>query len=280
MMERSTTTAERLKREAEFHDEWAGALDVSSTLVDETFTAITALENQYILDQFGDVRGKRVLDYGCGVAEGGVFLAKRGARVVAIDVSPKMLETAHALARRHGVEIETRLVTDQRIPAADGEFDLIYGNGVLHHVPLDSAIPELARVLAPAGRGCFIEPLPYNPVINVYRRIAKEVRTPDEKPLSFGQIEQFRRSFGQVKHREFWLTTLAVFLKYFLVDRVNPNKERYWKKIYTDARQLEGGFFPSLRRLDDWVLDHVPLLGRLCWNTVVTVEQPRKATGA
>jgi SAM-dependent methyltransferase len=279
MMERSTTTAERLKREAEFHDEWAGTVDVSSTLVDETFTAITALENQYILDQFGDVRGKRVLDYGCGAAEGGVFLAKRGARVVAIDVSPRMLTTAKELARVHGVEIETRLVTDARIPAADGEFDLIYGNGVLHHVPLDSAIPELARVLAPGGRACFIEPLPYNPVINVYRRIAKEVRTPDEKPLSFGQIEQFRRSFGQVRHREFWLTTLSVFLKFFLIDRVNPNRERYWKKIYTDAGQLTG-FFPALRRLDDWVLDRVPLLGRLCWNTVITVEQPHKAPGA
>jgi len=60
---------------------------------------------------------------------------------------------------------------------------------------------------------------------------------------------------------------------------VSPNKERYWKKIYTDARSLEG-FFPTLRRIDDWVLDRVPLLGRLCWNTVVTVEQPHKATGA
>jgi SAM-dependent methyltransferase len=280
MMERSTTTEERLKREADFHDEWAASVDVGNALVDETFTAITALENQHVLDEFGDVSGKRVLDYGCGVAEGGVFLAKRGARVVGVDVSPVMLTTAEKLARAHGVTIETRQVTDLRIPAADDEFDLIYGNGVLHHVPLDSAIPELARVLKPGGRACFIEPLPYNPVINVYRRIAQEVRTPDEKPLSFQQIEAFRRSFAEVRHREFWLTTLSVFLKYFLVDRVNPNKERYWKKIYTDAAKLEQGFFPTLRRLDDWVLARVPLLGRLCWNTVVTVEQPRKASRA
>jgi SAM-dependent methyltransferase len=279
MMERSTTTEQRLKREAEFHDEWAASVDVQSALVDETFTAITALENQHVLDEFGDVRGKRILDYGCGVAEGGVFLAKRGAHVVGVDVSPRMLATAAELARAHGVTIETRQVTGPSIPAADDEFDLIYGNGVLHHVPLDTAMPELARVLKPGGRGCFIEPLPYNPVINVYRRIAQEVRTPDEKPISFQQIESFRQSFGQVKHREFWLTTLSVFLKFFLIDRVNPNRERYWKKIYTDASSLQG-FFPTLRRLDDWVLSHVPLLGRLCWNTVITVEQPRKANRA
>jgi SAM-dependent methyltransferase len=278
-MDKSATTEERIKREAEFHDQWASSVDVSSALVDETFTAITALENQHVLEQFGDVRGKRVLDYGCGVAEGGVFLAKRGAKVTAVDVSPRMLATATELARVHGVEIETRLVTGQTIPAADDEFDLVYGNGVLHHVPLDTAIPELARVLKPGGRACFIEPLPYNPVINVYRRIAQEVRTPDEKPLSFGQIDSFRGSFGEVRHREFWLTTLSVFLKFFLIDRVNPNRERYWKKIYTDAARLEG-FFPALKRLDDWVLGRVPVLGRLCWNTVITVEQPLKAKRA
>jgi SAM-dependent methyltransferase len=268
--------AQRIRNEAEFHDKWAADIAVEDTLVDESFTAITALENQHVLAQFGDVRGKRVLDYGCGAAEGGVYLAKQGAQVVGIDVSAGMLEAAHRLAGRHGVTIETRQVSGDRIPADDGEFDLIYGNGVLHHVPLDTAMPELARVMKRGGTGCFIEPLPYNPVINVYRKIAKEVRTPDERPLSFDQIKQFGRHFWVVSHREFWLTTLSVFLKFYAIDRVNPNRERYWKKIYTDADKL-GGFFPALRKLDDWLLGKVPVLGRWCWNTVITLREPIKA---
>jgi SAM-dependent methyltransferase len=267
--------SERRARESEFHDRWASGIDVSELLVDEAFTSPTAVDNQHVLREFGDVRGKRILDYGCGAAEGGVFLAKQGAHVVGVDVSATMLEAAQRLAKHHGVSIETRLVTDAKIPAADEEFDLVYGNGVLHHVNLDVARTELARVLKPTGKGCFLEPLPYNPIINVYRRIAKEVRTPDEVPLRFEDVERFRQSFGSVSHREFWLTTLAVFLKFYLIDRVNPNKERYWKKIYTDAAKIES-FFSPLARLDDWLLPKVPFINRLCWVTVITVAQPRR----
>lgn len=264
---------ERLKKEAQFHDKQAETLEVEKTLVDETFTSATAIENQYILRQFGDVRGKRILDYGSGMAEGGIFFAKRGAQVVAMDVSAGMLQAAERLAAHHGVTIETRLVDSDRIPAQAGEFDLVYGNGVLHHVHLDTAAPELARVMKPTAKGCFIEPLPYNPLINVYRKIAKEVRTEDEHPLSFEQIDGLRQYFGNVMHEEFWLTTLAVFLRFYLWDRVNPNDERYWKKIYTDAPRLERMFRP-LNALDQRLLKAAPVLGRLCWNTVITVASP------
>jgi SAM-dependent methyltransferase len=265
----------RRQREAEHHDRAALETDLDATLVDETFTAVTAQENQYILGKFGDLKGLSVLDYGSGVAEGGIYLAKLGARVVAMDVSEGQLAGARKLAAHHGVEIETRLVESDRIPAADNEFDRIYGNGVLHHVPHATAVPELARVMKPSGLGCFLEPLPYNPAINVYRKIASSVRTPDEQPLSMEDIERLGRSFESVEHREFWLSTLLVFFKFFLWDRVSPNKERYWKKIYTDAKSLEGLVRP-LRKLDDTLLSSFPPLGRLCWTTVITLSKPRK----
>ena len=272
-MASESTESDRIKREAEFHDRIAGDIDVKDILVDETFTAPTAVENRFILSEFGDVRGKKILDYGCGSADGGIYLEKLGANVVGVDVSEKMLESAKVLAREHGASLETRVVKGSSIPAADAEFDLIYGNGVLHHVPLDSAMPELARVLKPEGKGCFIEPLPYNPVINVYRRIADKVRTVDEKPLHVRDLDRFHEHFGEVRHREFWLTTLSVFLKFYLVDRVHPNEERYWKKIYKDTQNF-GWMFDPLRRLDDSLLSAVPALGRMCWNTVLTVARP------
>jgi 2-polyprenyl-3-methyl-5-hydroxy-6-metoxy-1,4-benzoquinol methylase len=271
----SSSDTDRLNREAEFHDQWASGINADNTLIDETFSSVTAIENQHILSQFGDVKGKRVLDYGCGAGEGGIYLAKLGANVVGVDVSPGMLEAAHRLASAHGVTIETRQVTENKIPAADNEFDLIYGNGVLHHVDLSVAKRELARILKPDGIGCFIEPLTYNPAIEVYRYLARTVRTEDEKPLSFEDIESFNEFFDDVSHKEFWLTTLSVFFKFFLIDRAHPKKERYWKKVYTDAERVRW-FFEPLKRLDDRVLDMVPPLRKLCWNSVITVRRPRR----
>ena len=79
-------------------------------------------------------------------------------------------------------------------------------------------------MLKPSGKGCFIEPLSYNPVIEVYRHIAHTVRTADEHPLSFRDIEGFASHFQEVTHREFWLTTLAVFLRFYLWERVDPKQ--------------------------------------------------------
>ncbi len=265
---------ERRLREASFHDQWAASLDLDKTLVDETFTSISAMENQFILTQFGDLKGARILDYGCGAAEAGVYFAKLGASVVGIDVSPGMLESARTLAGLHGVSIETRRVDGDRLPADDAEFDLVYGNGVLHHVNLEVVKPELARVIRPGGTGCFIEPLAYNPAIDVYRHLANTVRTRDERPLTFDDIESLATCFEQVAHREFWFLTLSVFLKFLLVDRVHPRKERYWKKIYTDAPRIASWFAP-LRRMDDALLGRWPALRSLCWTTVITAKRPR-----
>lgn len=273
----SASHEERLRKEADFHDQWATEIDPATTLVDETFTAVTAIENQHILSQFGSVKGKRVLDYGCGAGEGAVFFAKQGASVVGIDVSPGMLAAAERIAKHHGVEVETRRVTGGEIPADADEFDLIYGNGVLHHVDLSRSKPELARILKRDGRACFIEPLEYNPVIDVYRRIAKTVRTDDEHPLSFGDIERFSSHFDRVSHREFWLSTLAIFLKFYAIDRADPRVERYWKKVYTDEREI-APLFGKLHALDRVLLPRVPLLRYLCWNTVISVSLPKKPT--
>jgi 2-polyprenyl-3-methyl-5-hydroxy-6-metoxy-1,4-benzoquinol methylase len=267
--------ADRIAREALYYDKESDYFDPATALVDESFQAVTAVANQHILSEFGDVRGKRILDYGCGVSEGGVYLAKLGANVVGMDVSNRQLANAQQLATHHGVTIETRLVTGSRIPADDNEFDLVYGNGVLHHVPLNSAVPELARILKADGKGCFIEPLPYNPLIKVYRALATRNRTEDEQPLTWKDVENLGKHFSEVTHREMWLTTQSVFLKFFLVDRVHPNTERYWKKIFTDAQRLRW-FFSPLKKIDDTMLEALPYLRRFCWVTVITALFPRK----
>ena len=91
---------------------------------------------------------RRFLDAGCGMGE----LAERvqrelGVEVVAVDISPRMVE----LTRARGIDASEADV--QALPFEDASFDCVAANWVLYHVPdLDRGVRELARVLKPGGR--------------------------------------------------------------------------------------------------------------------------------
>jgi SAM-dependent methyltransferase len=93
-------------------------------------------------------RPRRVLEVGCGWGELAEWIAREtGARVVATDLSPRMVE----LARERGVD--ARIADVQELPIGDGEFDCAVAAWMLYHVPdLERALAELARVLRPEGR--------------------------------------------------------------------------------------------------------------------------------
>lgn len=269
----SGALTERQLSEAEFHDRWAEDLNFDEIDPDITFLAPTALECRYILSEMGDLQGKHILDLGCGCGESAVFFAKQGAVVSACDISPKFIEVTHQLAKHHGVGVQAVVCPSERLPFADASFDYVFANGVLHHVDIPPTMLEIKRVLKPRGRGFFIEPLPYNPLINVYRMIAHEVRTPHERPLGVGDMKKIKAAFPQTQTRSFWFFTLGIFLYFFLIERANPNKERYWKKILYQARRYEK-LFGFLKALDDALLPNLPFLSPFCWNMVIQVTKP------
>jgi ubiquinone/menaquinone biosynthesis C-methylase UbiE len=68
------------------------------------------------------------------------------------DISPGMLRTLAANAKRLGLEVRTAPADAERLPFEDASFDLVLGHAVLHHIPdLGRAFREFARVLAPGG---------------------------------------------------------------------------------------------------------------------------------
>ncbi len=95
-----------------------------------------------------EVAPQRVLEVGCGWGDLAARIAREiDAEVVAVDLSPRMVE----LTRAQGVDA---VVADvQSLPFKNGEFDCVTANWMLYHVPdLDQALGELARVLRPGGR--------------------------------------------------------------------------------------------------------------------------------
>ena len=117
----------------------ASAYTGVATGIDARETAMAAIR---------DLAPSRVLEVGCGWGELAEWIQRdTGAEVVAVDLSPRMVE----LARERGVD--ARVADVQELPFADGEFDLVVAAWMLYHVPdLDRGLTELARVLRPGGR--------------------------------------------------------------------------------------------------------------------------------
>ena len=108
------------------------------------------------VEQHVALRGKRVLDFGCGTGALSVALALRGADVVGVDPTPISLEASLWRARYFGCEDRFEPVvvgTDPGLPLADCAFDLVILNSVMEFIPhnRDRYVLDLLRLLKPGG---------------------------------------------------------------------------------------------------------------------------------
>lgn len=107
--------------------------------------------------------GFRVLDFGCGTGTSGPYLLDHlvAREVVGVDVSAASIDMARQLHRRPGLRFTTQAELD---PAE--RFDLVFCNGVFHHIPLAEragAARFVANCLKPGGFFAFWENNPWNP---------------------------------------------------------------------------------------------------------------------
>jgi ubiquinone/menaquinone biosynthesis C-methylase UbiE len=101
-----------------------------------------------------EVKGKAVLDSGCGTGIFSIIFAKNGAgQVTGIDISPGSLGTAESLKQKFNLTNARFEQQDMlHLPYADAAFDIVWAWGTVHHTtdPL-GAIDGLMRVLKPGG---------------------------------------------------------------------------------------------------------------------------------
>jgi SAM-dependent methyltransferase len=106
----------------------------------------------------GELRaGDTVLDIGCGAGFDTLIAARQVGpfgRVIAIDMTPAMLEKAQASAAEAGLaNVEFREGLAEELPADDGSIDVVISNGVINLCPDKMAVmQEINRVLKPGGR--------------------------------------------------------------------------------------------------------------------------------
>lgn len=268
----------RRRHEAEeaFHDAWAASEDALAIDVRRRNEACTAPEMRHIRSVLGDLRGRMLLDVGCGLGEASVYFALAGAQVTALDVSPGMCAATQRLAEANGVKLQTHVAPAEDFALGDRQFDIIYTGNTLHHVDIAQTMDRLLPHLRSDGVFVSWDPVAYNPLINVYRRIATKVRTEDEHPLRLADVRAITGRFGRHDVRWFWCSTLLVFLWMVFIQRRNPNQVRLWKRVIDDADRLAWLYRP-LERLDAVLLRWIPFLRPLCWNVVIVGRQPSRS---
>jgi SAM-dependent methyltransferase len=137
-----------------------------------------------------------VLEVGCGPGElAARIMAELGAEVIALDISPRMVE----LARRRGVD--ARLGDVQELPFGDDGFDCGVAAWMLYHArDVDRALAELARVLRPGGRLVAVTNHPGH-----FAEIRHLIGAPPLRETSFSGSngeELLRRRFARVDVRD------------------------------------------------------------------------------
>lgn len=189
-----------------------------------------------------EAKDKVFLDYACGNGDKTLFAGKAGAKLsLGFDISPVSVGNAKLAAKNQNVQNVRFFQADAeatRLP--DNSVDTILCGGMLHHLDLSYAFPEMRRILKPGGKILAGEALNINPLIKLYRHLTPSMRTDFEKAhiLSLKEVKFAR--------------------KFFLVTEI-----RYWHVVSYAA-----GKFPKLLKLLeklDTFLEKIPYVQRMAW---------------
>jgi len=256
----------RKQKEAEFHDKIRDEAlkenkDKFENLTsNRKFYSITRKSNTFVNDWLLEYcKGKKVLDYCCGNGDHSIFLAQHGADAVGIDISPVSIENCKVRAEKEGVSehADFYVMDAEATEFPDNTFDVVTCLGVLHHLDTDKAFREIARILKPDGKVICNEPLAYNPVFQLYRRMTPHLRTEWEMHhiLSKRDIDHAEKYFNTVDMKFFHLVNMGA------------------------VPFLNGPLFsPVLGMLEqiDNVLLRIPFVQWLSWQIVFTLANPKK----
>jgi SAM-dependent methyltransferase len=102
---------------------------------------------------FGETKGLRVLEIGCGLGTDAAEFARSGAEYVGLDVTQPAASLTSQKLRAYGLPGSTLQADAEHLPLSDATVDVAYSWGVIHHTPdTQACVDELRRVLRPGGR--------------------------------------------------------------------------------------------------------------------------------
>jgi ubiquinone/menaquinone biosynthesis C-methylase UbiE len=150
----------------------------------------------------GSVRGKEILELGCGAGRWSAALADRGARPVGLDASRSQLGQAKRLVRSGSPRLPFVLADAELLPFVDESFDLVFCDwGAMTFCDPLRTVPECARILRPSGRFVFstASPLRYLALDRVRdRQVPRLLRSYfDQRRVVLGDTVEFQLPYGK-----------------------------------------------------------------------------------
>jgi SAM-dependent methyltransferase len=105
---------------------------------------------------FDGYRGQTVLEVGCGAGVDLARFARAGAIVTGVDLAPSAIALARANFEQQGLRGDFQVGDGERLPFAEGSFDLVYAHGVVQYTANPrQLVDEVRRVLKPGGQAIF-----------------------------------------------------------------------------------------------------------------------------
>ena len=177
--------------------------------------ADTAFPLEYAFWLLGDVRGKTVLDFGCGTGENIVPLVERGARVTGIDISPELIALARQRLSLAGLEatVEARSAYETGLP--DGSVDVIFCIALIHHLNIERVRKEMQRILAKDGKIILKEPIRFSRFYGRLRNLlpGRDDASEYEHPLTRAEFDAIKEPFKADGTRYFRLPFVPLLLR-------------------------------------------------------------------
>jgi ubiquinone/menaquinone biosynthesis C-methylase UbiE len=205
----------------------------------------------------GDITGKALLDYGCGMGEEAVYFAKLGARVTAIDISEVGVATLKKRATHHKLDLRAFEMRCDQTSFADESFDRVHGMGILHHVGIETALAEVWRVLRPGGTAVFLEPMGNSPTIEAVKTfLMKHAR--------------FLGDFDDVTDHEHNLTWSEIR---YASQRFSRAATYPYHLLYRLKRFIPEPMLDAVRRIDHGVLSLLPSLKHYAGAVVIQLAK-------
>jgi ubiquinone/menaquinone biosynthesis C-methylase UbiE len=266
---------DRKAKEKQFHDDlrtdspgqrWNDDLEEliksDPMWVNMKYYAVERRSRQAVLDWYErHCPGKKVLDFCCGNGDDTFVIAKhRPVEIHGIDISDISVTNCQERAVEERVQDITKfhVMDAEAMEFDDGYFDIVTEYGALHHLNLEKAYSEIARVLDPGGVAICTETLGHNPAIMLYRRMTPKLRTEWEVEhiLDRRRIHAARKYFDFVEVIGFYhLATIAA---------VPLRNSPVFEKV-----------LGALEKVDD-VLLRMPMLRWQAWQAVFLLLHPKK----
>lgn len=211
--------------------------------------------------------GKKYLEIGSGLGLNALEMARAGGMVVGLDISAERLKLLSSVANQEGLSHRLFLVKakGEQLPFKEGVFDGITSRAVLIHTEVNIVMGEIRRSLVPGGVVGIVEPMAYNPLVNIYRKyFAPKEWAEIATYFTQREIEEFRNQF-QIPDK-----SKGVYYFYF-VSFLAFGFQYYFSRPLIFHKSLW-----ILERLDRILMRFYPSLKNKCWFVVLVGHKPLK----